>query len=179
VVIPAASFVHRSFVLRRNERNEMKTITTRFLDRDAMSGALVALTDVHVHPMGVGEVRSRPGDAKRSALDFGASLGTTLGVIGAGTAGVVAIVATGGAFLSIAAAMAAASGVAAGGMAGGLVGTMLAGRAPVVTSLERAAEHTPVVVSLDVPDAEATLAREVLRDAGGEVVEASRPPVAG
>lgn len=136
----------------------MRTITASFENRDVMAAALQALAANHIHASRVSFVSDDDDERRRSPLDVGVSVGSTLGALAAGTAGVIAAVATSGTAL-LGVGIAAASGAAAGGMAGGLVGAVVGGED----------DRPSLVVRFDVSDDEIAAAGGVLRMAGGVV----------
>lgn len=147
----------------------MTTLKAVFVDREASSRALAALTHDDIHLLAVDLVAAKPvAPVEKATADFdnGTEIGGVAGVILAGLGGVTVLALTGGTGLA-AAALGVLATATAGGMLGSLIGAVVGG----------SKDHTlpgqtspQVLLRFDVDPSEEPRARSVVEHEGGVVL---------
>lgn len=166
----------------------MTTITARFLDREAVSGVLYALEYREIHTDRLDLIETPREDNEPTRPSVGTIVGWRLNRIFAGRRGSIALVAACLVVVVLGASMLVSSGSRLGGLAGGMIGLcfvvgsfalLVAGHDEVgVTKrgsdeakmISREVQLAPAVISLDVRNNEADLARHIVAGAGGTLL---------
>jgi hypothetical protein len=168
--------------------NPMTTITARFLDREAVSGALFALEYREIHTDRFDLIETPREDNAPPRASLRSVVGWRLNRIFSGRRGNIALVSSCLTVVAIGAMMVESSGSRLGGLAGGMIGLFFVVGSFVLlvanhdevgvtkrgseeaTKINREIRLAPAVISLDVRNEEADQARHIVAGAGGTLL---------